>query len=288
VNPLTSVVTLTFNKLACTRRCLESLLATAGRPWELIVVENGSTDGTAEWLPGFRDRAAAAGVRVVPVMNRRNVGCSTARNQGIAAASGERVVFVDNDVALRSRGWLERLGRCLEENPRAGIVGPKLIYPFEPFAIQFAGGEVSRSGRVRFRGRGEPREAPEYNSPREVQCFISACFMTRRALLQEVGGFDEAFNPVEYEDIDLSYRIRSRGYRILYLPGVEMYHFENVTTNGTPALRNTYLIVKHGLEFKRRWRAMFEAEDGPADADTRWRNVEKRDFAQIGDLELTE
>ena len=288
MNPLTSVITLTYNKLGCTRRCLESLLQTAYQPWELVVVDNGSTDGTAEWLGEFRERAAGCGVRVLPILNRRNVGCCTARNQGIEGSTGERIVFVDNDVALRSRGWLGRLGDCLERDPRIGIAGPKLVYPFAPFRIQFAGGEVSPNGRVKFRGRGEDKDDPVYNAPRDVQCFISACFMTRRTIVRELGGFDEIFNPVEYEDIDFSYRVRSRGYRIVYVPAVEMYHFENVTTNGTPSLPNTYLIVKHGMVFKRRWHHMFERENGPADAETRWRSIEKKDFALIGELEVTD
>jgi GT2 family glycosyltransferase len=168
------------------------------------------------------------------------------------------------------------------------MAGPKLVFPFPPFDIQFAGGEVSPGGRVNFRGRGESRADPRFNAPREVQCFISACFMVRRSAFREAGHFDEAFNPVEYEDIDISYRLRSKGYKILYVPSVEMYHFENVTTEGTPSIRNTYLIVKHGLRFKERWKWMFEKEGGPPDAETRWRMLPKRRLSEVGELETME
>lgn len=288
MNALVSVVTLTHNKLAWTRRCVGSLLGTTWRPWELVVVDNGSTDGTADWLREFRSEAGRAGVAVSLLLNARNVGCSTARNQGVAAARGERIVFVDNDVALRSRGWLERLSEPFARDARVGMTGPKLVYPFPPHDIQFAGGDVSPTGRVRFAGRGRPRGEPAYNSPRECQCLISACCMIRRDLYDRLGGLDEAFNPVEYEDIDFCYRLRSHGYRILYVPSVEMYHFESVTTAGTASLPNTALIVRHGMLFKRRWRHMFATENGPPDSETAWADVPRVEFSRIGPLELTE
>ena len=281
---VTSVVTLTHNKLDYTRRCLGSLLRTAGDPWELIVVDNGSTDGTREWLETFKSEGAAHGVDVRLVCNATNVGCSTARNQGRAAAVGRNVVFVDNDVALRSRHWLDQLGRALAVDHTVGIVGPKLVYPFGPHDIQFAGGAVSPTGRVQFLGRGEHKNDPRFNKPREVQCFISACFMIRREALDATGGFDEAFNPVEYEDIDYCYRLRSRGYRILYEPSVEMYHFESVTTAGTKTLPNTYLIIRNGMRFKNRWRHMFAAENGPSDDETKWRQIETRRLSDVCEL----
>lgn len=270
---LISVITLTHNKLACTRRCLPSLLQSSCRSWELIVVENGSTDGTREWLSGFQREAERAGVKVTVLANPANVGCSTARNQAIAASAGERIVFVDNDVALRSRNWLEKLGQALDADPGAGIVGPKLVYPFPPHRIQFAGGAVSRTGRVQFMGRGAAIDDPRFNARREVQYFISACFMIRRDALLEAGGFDEAFNPVQFEDTDLCYKVRRNGLRILYEPSVEMYHFESMTTAGTPTLSNTAIVVRHGLLFKARWKAMFEAENGPPDSEITWQKI---------------
>jgi len=283
--PAVSVVTLTHNKLAYTQRCLGSWLNTRFPAWEIIVVDNGSQDGTREWLPEFRSRAQAAGVPVELLLNEGNIGCSTARNQGLAAARGRFFVFVDNDVALRSRDWLTRLAERLEEDAARGIVGPKLVYPFPPHAIQCAGVAVSPSGRVQFRGRGETRDNPRFAAAENVQSLISACFMFRRELVDRIGGLDEAFNPVEYEDIDFCYRARAEGYTVLYEPDVEMYHFESVTTAGTESLPNTYLIIKHGLLFKERWRHMFSVEGGPPDEATRWRRIPARPLSEIGELE---
>jgi GT2 family glycosyltransferase len=110
--------------------------------------------------------------------------------------------------------------------------------------------------------------------------------MLPRAVFEQAGGFDEAFNPVEYEDLDLCYRVREFGHRALVEPAVEMYHFESVTTAGTPALPNTRLIIEHGLLFKRRWRHRFSRENGPPDSETAWRKLPPVDLEAVGSLPL--
>ncbi len=286
MQPLISIVILTHNKLDVTRRCLPTLLETRYAPWELVVVDNGSTDGTPAWLDAFAQTAATRGVPVTVLRNPGNIGCSTSRNQGAAAARGALIGFADNDVALRDVHWLTQLGARFARDPAVGMVGPKLVYPYAPHAIQNAGTAVSRSGRILFRGRGESREDPRFNVEDEVQCLISACCLASRRAFEAAAGFDEAFNPVEYEDLDLCYRMRQLGYRLLYVPAVELYHFESVTTAGTPSLPNTRLIIEHGLLFKQRWRHMFESENGPPDAATAWRKLKVRPLAEIGDLPL--
>ncbi len=283
--PKISVVILSHNKIDYTRTCIHSLLKTDYPDWELVIVDNGSTDGTAEWLKEFKKEAESQKVGVKLIFNSGNIGCSTARNQGIDASSGTLVAFCDNDIALRSRSWLKVMAEDLKPSD-VGMVGPKIIYPFEPYDIQCAGAAVTKRGRIQFIGRGENKDDPEYNVQKEVQCLISACCMTKKSLLEKYGGFDEAFNPVEYEDIDLCYRIRSHGFKIIYEPKVEMYHFENVTTEGTESLPNTYLIVKHSLIFKERWKNMFEKEQGPPEYAARWRRLPTRRLADIGKLEI--
>ena len=271
-----SLIVLCCDKLAVTAACLEALSRHPGAdgPWELLVVDNGSSDGTSAWLDGaLRPRIEAAGGRLALLRNDRNLGCSTARNQALDAASGEFVVFLDNDVMPRTPDWLSRLREALDADPRAGMAGPKMVYPAPPHDIQCAGVGVSRRGHICFLGRGEPRETPEFCRPREAQCLISACMMVRSRLVREYGGFDEAFNPVQFEDFDLCYRYRSHGWRALYVPSVEMAHLESVTTQGTPSVPNAAVVVRNGLLFQRRWRPLFEKEDGPPEDACRWRKL---------------
>lgn len=269
-----SIIILTHNKAVYTRACLESILKCGCRDIQVIVLDNGSTDETPALLEEMRKKFAEAGGELKPILHDRNIGCSTARNKGIENADGRYIVFLDNDTVIPDPDWLTKMSGVLEEEPKARIVGPKICYPFEPHWIQCAGVGVSRTGRVQFRGRGEPNDLPRLNRREEVQALISACFMFDAELPSEIGGLDEAFNPVQYEDIDFCYRARSRGHRVIYTPDPIVYHWESITSDGTAALPNKYLIVKHGMIFKRRWKHMFENEDGPADEETKWKTIE--------------
>jgi GT2 family glycosyltransferase len=267
-----SVIILTHNKRLYTWACLEGLLLTEGVALEAIVVDNGSTDGTFDLLSEMKRRFADAGRVLRWVANQENVGCSVGRNQGLDMAYGDYCVFMDNDVVAADRAWAPKLIRALEDEG-AMLVGPKLVYPSEPHLIQCAGVGISRSGRVQFRGRGEPRDGPEFGRRRECQALISACLMFPYRLYEEIGGLDEAFGPIEFEDLDFCYRARAHGHKALYEPSAEMYHYESITSEGTDKLPNTYYIIKHGMLFKERWRHMFEQEDGPTDDECRWRTI---------------
>ncbi|MDD5707545.1 MAG: glycosyltransferase family 2 protein [Kiritimatiellae bacterium] len=271
-----SLITLSCDKLPVTRRCLSALLRHThfDGDTELIVVDNGSRDGSSAWLGAELPRlGAAGGVEVHVVANAANIGCSTARNQALAMARGRYVVFCDNDVEPRSRRWLTSLRERIASDKRIGLAGAKLVYPYPPYAIQCAGVGISRRGHVCFRGRGEARDHPGYNLAEPVQCLISACLMVRGDLIRAHGGFDEAFNPVQFEDFDLCYRLRAQGWTAWYEPAAEMYHFESVTTQGTSVVRNAAVVVRNGLRFQRRWRHMFEQERGPSESDCRWRRL---------------
>ncbi|OGV61553.1 MAG: hypothetical protein A2498_11730 [Lentisphaerae bacterium RIFOXYC12_FULL_60_16] len=279
-----SLIILTHNKRAYTQVCLTGLLNTRIRNWELIVVDNGSTDGTREWLESFIPVCRREGIRLQVLHNPPSTGCSTARNQGANRATGSRLAFLDNDVTVRTRDWLEQLDACLDRHPESAAAGPKLVYPYPPHAIQCAGVGISRSGRVQFRGRGDARDTPRWNAECEVQALISACFLFRRDAFESAGGFDPVFNPVEYEDLDLCYRVRSAGRTTWYTPAAELYHFESVTTAGTPTLPNTRLIIRHGLRFKDRWNHCFQSEDGPPDSATHWKKIPPRALDTIAPL----
>lgn len=269
-----SIIILTHNKAAYTRQCLESILRGDCSRVEVIVVDNGSTDDTRALLAEMTGRFAAGGGCLRVILNERNVGCSTGRNMGLAAATGEYIVFLDNDTIIPDPAWLDKMAAVLGQHERARLVGPKICYPFPPYRIQCAGVGISRTGRVQFRGRGELPDDPRFARTEPVQALISACMMFDAALPREIGGLDEAFNPIEYEDLDFCYRARARGYQAIYTPDPVVYHWESITSEGTPALPNKYLIIKHGLLFKERWRHMFANENGPPDEETRWKKIE--------------
>ena len=268
-----SIILLTHNKAIYTEQCLRSLLTTRPASFEAVVLDNGSTDETLALLDRLKPEFAAIGAVLHVIACGSNIGCCTARNRGIEAARGDTIVFLDNDTVIVDPAWLETLRAVLGRDTNTGIVGPKVCYPFEPYWIQCAGVGISRTGRVQFRGRGEPRDDPRFNRTEEVQALISACFMFPKSLTDEIGGLDEAFNPIQYEDLDFCYRARSKGYRVVYTHETEVHHWESITSDGTPVLHNEYLIIKHGMLFKKRWRHMFEHENGPSDEETKWKII---------------
>ena len=215
-----SLVIPSMNKLYYTRRCLDSLLFTTGVDFEFVIVDNGSNDGTAEYLLEFRRRAAEQGVqRHACCCNDRNVGACTARNQAIRLCHGSEIAFLDNDIVLRDRRWLAVLRETLYQDERTALVTPKLLFPFPPFAIEHAGIAISPNGAIGYVGRGAERDDPRFNAPCVLQGAASACVLVRQDVLEEVGGFDEIFNPVQFEDLDLFYRMKSHGYHLLLSAG---------------------------------------------------------------------
>ena len=275
---LDTLVILSFNKLSVTRKCVAEVVRATrfSGPAELVMVDNGSTDGSAEWIRGeLAALCAGRGISLRPILNGANIGCSTARNQALAAASGDFVTFLDNDVEPATPNWLDALRTRMERVSDTGMVGGLLLYPPRPGApetVQCAGVGVSRTGHVCFVGRGEPF-GPAYAEAREVQCLISACLMTRRSLCLKYGGFDEIFNPVQFEDFDLCYKFRENGWKAWYEPEARMYHHESTTTAGSPSIRNAAVVVRNGLKFQRKWRHVFSLENGPSDEECRWRKL---------------
>jgi GT2 family glycosyltransferase len=279
---LVSAIIVNYDKRPYSELCVTSLLKTAYEPLEIIVVDNGSTDGTVELLEELRDACSAAGVRYEVILNDTNIGAPAARNQGMERADGDYIAFLDNDIAVRDVQWLTKLRAALDEAHDIGICGPKLLFPFEPYRIEFAGCEVSPTGRVHYRGRGAPSDAAEFNERREVQCLISAAWLMKAQLVDEIGLMDELFSPAQYEDIDYCYRARDAGYRILYQPLAELYHFENVTTDGSVDVKFRRITMRNAVAFKRRWRHVFSTEGGPPDSELDWLQLETRPIEQTG------
>ncbi|MEE8469122.1 MAG: glycosyltransferase, partial [Planctomycetota bacterium] len=210
---LTSVVVVSHEALGKTRRCIERLLATReeGFPIELIVVDNGSGDGSAEWL------AQQSDVRLVS--NEENLGAPHARNQAIALARGEWIAFFDNDVYVTD-GWLSR---ALYHGAIAPAVG----------AVCLVSNRASKHQQVSYEGDASEvcieREAAQRardwaRRGRDTDLFTSLGVLVRRAVVEQIGGFDERFSPWGFEDDDYSLRVRMAGFRCRVAQDVFVYH----------------------------------------------------------------
>lgn len=274
-----SVIILHHNKAEYSRACLQSLLLSSARPLEIINVDNGSRDNTLQILDEWEEQAQAQGIETRRLNFDTNIGAIRGRNEGLAIARGDYIAFLDNDTLLAQSDWLEKLRDFLDADENRAIVAPKLIFPWEPYLIECCGCGISASGRVQYIGRGAARE--DFSEPQEVQCAISAAWLMTRRLVDSIGTLDDAYSPVQYEDLDFCYRAREAGVQVWTYPAVQLYHFEHTTTAGSGDINFKYVTTKNGILFKKRWGETFRAEDGPSEAEAQWEVLPKKDIAEV-------
>ncbi|MFM9080742.1 MAG: glycosyltransferase family 2 protein [Opitutaceae bacterium] len=206
--PRLSIVVPLFNCLALTRAMLDSLRATlpADVTHEIILVDDGSTDGTREWLRTARELQSAP-FRVL--LNERNLGFAGANNRAVALARGEVIALLNNDLILLP-GWLEPMLAALDRlGDRAGLVG-NVQRDARTGDVDHAGLEVTPAAKPVHRRHLPGRLACWLQPVRPVAAVTGACLLLRRALWRELGGFDEGYVNGG-EDIDLGYRARATG-----------------------------------------------------------------------------
>ena len=212
---MVSVVVVNWNGARYLAECLDSLRAqTLREQMEVIVVDNASTDGSAE-------TAARQGAFVRLIRNEANRGFAAACNQGIQASRGEYIALLNND-AVADPAWLAELVRAIEADPRIGMCAAKVLSYDDRTLIDCVGHAVFADGLTRGRGRGQ-RDAGQFDRVEEVFCASGCAALLRRAMLDDVGLFDERFFAY-CEDADLGFRARLRGWRCIYVPTAVAYH----------------------------------------------------------------
>jgi GT2 family glycosyltransferase len=239
-----SIVMVTHNAREWTERALRSLVENTDVPYELVAVDNASTDGTRNLLAGLEE------ARVL--FNDENRGFGPANNQGAALATARHVLFLNSD-ALVEPGWLPPLLELLEDD-RVAAVGPRLLNP--DGSLQLAGALLSRSGSTLEYGFGDDPEKPEYKFRRDVDYLSGACLLVRRAAFDEVGGFDPVYGLGYFEDADLCLALARRGYRVVYEPRSVVTHARGAS-GGSEAL--TELALRNRAIFRRRWKHVLAA-----------------------------
>jgi GT2 family glycosyltransferase/ADP-heptose:LPS heptosyltransferase len=235
--PAVSILIPVFNKLDFTARCLQSLAKVRTRvPFEVIVVDNGSTDGT----PGFL-RSLGGKVRIVTLAENRGFSCGN--NEGARLARGDYLVLLNNDTVVLD-GFLEALLEPFQRDPRAGVTGGKLLYP-EDETVQHAGLVIGKHSKVFYHlYRHFARNHPAVNRERSLQAVTGACLCVPKGLYEALGGLDEAFRNGG-EDADFCMRVRAKGCKVVYTPRCEVLHFEGRTAGrGDHIEQNRRLLVE--------------------------------------------
>lgn len=247
--PRASVIVLTHDNLAFNRMCLTSVLENTDYPnFEIIIVDNASTDGTVEEL----QRLAVLTPNVRVILNDHNAGFGPANNQGLAAASGNILVLLNNDTIV-PRGWLTRLARHLDD-PRVGMIGPgtnrtcneaQLDIPYQTYA------EFQEAARV----QGARHDGEHY----AIRMPMMFCTAFRRETYERVGPLDERFETGLFEDEDYALRVRNAGLELVWTPEVFVHHAYHATVGKLlPTGEYMRLVNQNRGRFEEKWGISWE------------------------------
>lgn len=253
--PLVSVIIPVFNQLEHTKKCVDAILRnTDYLNYEAIIINNGSTDGTKEYLDGLAKEQPRYNV----IHSIENLGFVKGCNLAAEQAKGKYILFLNNDTEVQP-GWLSSLVEYAESHEDCGAVGSKLIYP--DGTLQEAGAIIFSDGEGYNYGRGMDPNDPQYNFAREVDYISGASLMIRSELWKKIGGLDLRYAPAYCEDSDLCFELRRHGYKVYYQPHSEVIHHENVTAGTNPdegfkkylALNRPKLVEKWRMELMRQY-----------------------------------
>jgi hypothetical protein len=218
--------------------CLDALREQTFTDFEVIVVDNGSRDGSINLLKEIYPE-----VRTISL--DRNYGFAYPVNRGIEAAKGEFICLLNNDIELDPR-WMEELLTALETHTDAGSAGPKLMRYHERERINVLAIRVNSDGQVEIVGAGE-YDRGQYDEEHLVFGVNAGASMYRKAMFDDIGLFDEVFF-ASFEDVDLAFRAQLAGYKALYVPQAVGYHMVGATIK-KKRYRPTYLNNRNSTLF---------------------------------------
>ncbi|MBO3638310.1 glycosyltransferase [Bacillus subtilis] len=237
----TSIIVLTYNQLALTKQCLESIWKHTNNDCiEVIVIDNGSHDGTRDYLKQITSIKA--------IFNKTNEGFAKACNQGLEAASGDNILFLNNDTVVTNQ-WLEPMIKLLYQDDKIGMVGPVSNYVSGPQQVPVNYTNVeeiedfSRLYCLQQRGRSKA-----------VLRLVGFCLLVKKKVLDQVGGFDERFVGGSFEDDDLSLRVLQAGYQLKIALDSFVHHHGHATFTGNPDLSISQLYEENRQRFIDKWK----------------------------------
>lgn len=235
MSKLTSIIIPTSNGREWLANCLYSIREHTASPYEIIVVDNGSTDGTPDFL---REE------KVIFLSSAVNRGFPAACNLGIRLSRGDTVLLLNDDVIV-SPGWLDRLLGCLYREEGTGMAGPMTNYASGQQQTTLPYTSLQDMA-AHFRTAYEGQQV-------EVKRLVGFCLLIKREVLHTVGLLDERFTPGHYEDDDLCYRARLAGYRLMIAKDTFVYHrgSASFTKQGEEAVNS--LLETNRNRFMAKW-----------------------------------
>lgn len=234
--PIISIVLVLYNRAELTLSCLHSLLHQSFSSYEMIIVDNNSTDRTSELLAKIKNANI--------IYNESNQHFLLAANQGSEIATGQYLLFLNNDAQILGDSLRIAL-QTISSDADIGAVGGKIILP--DGTLQEAGSIIWQDGSCLGYGRGDDPQAPQYMFSREVDYCSGAFLLTPRQLFINLGSFDILYQPAYYEETDYCVKVHKAGYKIIYDPDVTILHYEFASSQSDRAValqtRNQEIFV---------------------------------------------
>ncbi len=220
-----SLVIALYNQIEFTRRCIASITAHTPTPFELILIDNGCADGTAEYLRHLD---------AVVISNQQNLGCAKAWNQGIRASHGDVVGILNNDIMV-TPGWIEAVLSFMERE-RLGIGCP-----------------AAREGLLDYDLLAYAREFTSVCSKAVRKELYAPCMLIDRAVFDCIGLFDEGFSYGGCEDMDFLWRTRAAGFSVAMTGSALIHHFSKVTQDAVARTETDQYWNQNMAHFQQKW-----------------------------------
>ena len=238
--PIVSVVIVNNNGKEFLEQCLHSVLHSYYTNFEVILVDNASTDGSVEKAEKMLENNC-----LIRIRNKNNVGPAVARNMGVKAAKGKLIAFLDNDTKVDAF-WLSNAVHVLESDHSIGAAQLKLLLMGDPYRFDYGGDYLSPYGFLVQRVDEGAIDDGRFDELVEIFSVKEAGMIIRRDLFEELGGFDEDYF-MYVEGMDLCWRVWLMGYKVLFIPTSRVYHaFGRISKLKSP--RTKFLSKYHGTK----------------------------------------
>lgn len=235
--PKVSIVILNWNGKKFLNDCFSSLNKITYKPFEVILVDQNSSDGSAQYI-----RKNFPWVKLIA--SKVNNGFAGGNNIGAAASTGEYILFLNNDTVV-TPDFLKRLVATCMKDTKIGCIQPEMRIMSTPSLLDEAGAYLTFTGFLYHYGYRKNYRLPVYRTKREIFSAKGACILMPREVFQKIGGFDEDFF-IFFEETDLCHRIWLAGYKVIYEPDASIYHVAGGDTGNTYGRpRRIYLTFKN-------------------------------------------
>lgn len=232
---MTSIIIPNYNGLNWLQRCIHSIRQHTQTPYEIIVVDNGSKDGSVEFCLHNKIKLAS-----LPV----NKGFPAACNLGLRMAVGDALLLLNNDT-LMTQNALSHMLTCLYSSEDIGIVGPMTNYA--------SGKQQIEEPFTSVEAMAAQMNVPDSGKWRQVERIVGLCFLFRRELMDRIGLLDERFSPGHFEDDDYCYRARQAGYRLMIVGDAFIYHHGSASFQKENEHKVKQLIQQNYSKFVEKW-----------------------------------